>query len=504
MASDRIMQSFEFNDFFDMHVPKILSRIFLYLEPPDLETAFIVCTQWRDFIRSHLLSNEVTLQRLLKNRRVHDWLNSEVCAVPLDYTGGSVFEDLDWQNVRGVYADRGQIFVYVVVQDKFHTDEKRHHLVVFDDAGGFVDRLSVDMPVAGLSFTRDRLLVHLSTAGASDVLVCPAAVFNRRGDEYEVARLYCPHLWRRYSICTGDNGDIFILGKRHEGDKGLVVLSSGPEKEDIRADADTEDRIQFAIFCHITPAGDHECTTVAEEHFLAAGGKVAVLLCRHGHVEVFDIVESGHATRFFQMHNPHFDLHVDPKTVTASFTPVVLRPKPGDVAHGLVRVFDHETGLALYDQEIADDAGFRMCVSDEYFVASHCGGLGPVGFVDVCHLGDEFALRRFDLPSADWALNSVQVLEDRLLLLCRRADEARASTSWGEVNVCDLSAQEIFLTFPSRRVLFPAAKLTGSRYSFSAVEAVGESAFVYQERGTEQVKLARFVHADGDDIYSME
>ena len=53
-------------------------------------------------------------------------------------------------------------------------------------------------------------------------------------------------------------------------------------------------------------------------------------------------------------------------------------------------------------------------MSGEFFVAAHnCDG-----FMDICHLGSEFALRRLDLP-ADWRVNSVQVLEDRLLLLTR-------------------------------------------------------------------------------------
>ena len=56
----------------------------------------------------------------------------------------------------------------------------------------------------------------------------------------------------------------------------------------------------------------------------------------------------------------------------------------------------------------------RIGVSDEYFVAAH----NFDGFIDICHLGSEFALRRLDLP-ADWTVNSVQVLEDRLLLLTR-------------------------------------------------------------------------------------
>ena len=37
----------------------------------------------------------------------------------------------------------------------------------------------------------------------------------------------------------------------------------------------------------------------------------------------------------------------------------MLRPKPGDVAHGLIRVFDHETGMVLYDEEVHDDSSFR-------------------------------------------------------------------------------------------------------------------------------------------------
>ena len=56
----------------------------------------------------------------------------------------------------------------------------------------------------------------------------------------------------------------------------------------------------------------------------------------------------------------------------------------------------------------------RMGVSSEFFVAAH----NFDAFIDVCHLGSEFALRRLDLP-ADWTVNSVQILEDRLLLLTR-------------------------------------------------------------------------------------
>ena len=53
----------------------------------------------------HLLSNEVTLGRLVKSKRIHDWLNSEPLSVNLEY-GSDFFDDLDWHNVRGAYADR--------------------------------------------------------------------------------------------------------------------------------------------------------------------------------------------------------------------------------------------------------------------------------------------------------------------------------------------------------------------------------------------------------------
>jgi hypothetical protein len=58
--------------------------------------------------------------------------------------------------------------------------------------------------------------------------------------------------------------------------------------------------------------------------------------------------------------------------------------------------------------------------------------------------------------------------------------------------VCDLEAQEIFLTFPSRKILFEA-KLTGSRYRFDSVKILdGGERFVYQERASEVVKIACF------------
>ena len=58
-------------------------------------------------------------------------------------------------------------------------------------------------------------------------------------------------------------------------------------------------------------------------------------------------------------------------------------------------------------------------------------------------------------------------------------DEARTSTSWGEVNVCDLEAQEIFLTFPSRKVLFEA-RITGSRselYKINLIKICSQDLF---------------------------
>ena len=58
----------EFNDLFRLHVPDILSAIFLHLSPPDLEAAYVVCAQWRHFIEAHLLSNEITLARLVKSK----------------------------------------------------------------------------------------------------------------------------------------------------------------------------------------------------------------------------------------------------------------------------------------------------------------------------------------------------------------------------------------------------------------------------------------------------
>ena len=58
----------EFNDLFRLHVPDILSAIFLHLSPPDLEAAYVVCAQWRHFIEAHLLSNELTLARLVRSK----------------------------------------------------------------------------------------------------------------------------------------------------------------------------------------------------------------------------------------------------------------------------------------------------------------------------------------------------------------------------------------------------------------------------------------------------
>ena len=75
-------------------------------------------------------------------------------------------------------------------------------------------------------------------------------------------------------------------------------------------------------------------------------------------LEVFDVSKPV-AQRCFRFSNAHFDVVVEAKCVTESFTPIVLRPKPGELAHGLVRVFDHETGLVLYDEEIHDDSSFR-------------------------------------------------------------------------------------------------------------------------------------------------
>jgi hypothetical protein len=50
--------------------------------------------------------------------RIYDWLNADPLTVSLDTgsDGTNIFDGLDWQNVRRVFADRGEVFVYVVVQ----------------------------------------------------------------------------------------------------------------------------------------------------------------------------------------------------------------------------------------------------------------------------------------------------------------------------------------------------------------------------------------------------
>ena len=101
------------------------------------------------------------------SQRIYDWLNSEPLTVNLEY-GSDFFDGLDWHNVRGVFADGSEAFVYVVVQDKFHTDVKTHFLAVFetgDTGGGSGARLAsrVQLPCAPgqLTFTPRLLLVHL-------------------------------------------------------------------------------------------------------------------------------------------------------------------------------------------------------------------------------------------------------------------------------------------------------------------------------------------------------
>ena len=99
------------------------------------------------------------------SQRIYDWLNSEPLTVNLEY-GSDFFDGLDWHNVRGVFADGSEAFVYVVVQDKFHTDVKTHSLAVFETGtGGGGARLAsrVQLPCAPgqLTFTPRLLLVHL-------------------------------------------------------------------------------------------------------------------------------------------------------------------------------------------------------------------------------------------------------------------------------------------------------------------------------------------------------
>ena len=102
----------------------------------------------------------------IPSQRIYDWLNSEPLTVNLEY-GSDFFDGLDWHNVRGVFADGSEAFVYVVVQDKFHTDVKTHSLAVFetDTGGGGRARLAsrVQLPCAPgqLTFTPRLLLVHL-------------------------------------------------------------------------------------------------------------------------------------------------------------------------------------------------------------------------------------------------------------------------------------------------------------------------------------------------------
>ena len=51
------------------------------------------------------------------SQRIYDWLNSDPLTVNLEY-GSDFFDGLDWHNVRAVFADGSEVFVYVVVQGR--------------------------------------------------------------------------------------------------------------------------------------------------------------------------------------------------------------------------------------------------------------------------------------------------------------------------------------------------------------------------------------------------
>jgi hypothetical protein len=122
-------------------------------------------------------------------------------------------------------------------QDKFHMDVKTHNLIVFSASdGSFTERISLgDRPIADLSFTPSRLLVHFSAVYNEN---SPTAVFKKISQDedevedggYEEARLHCPHLWNRNHICgcgaDDGGGGITVLGRKREGDTDLLVLRS--------------------------------------------------------------------------------------------------------------------------------------------------------------------------------------------------------------------------------------------------------------------------------------
>ena len=121
-----------------------------------------------------------------------------------------------------------------------------------------------------------------------------------RADDYAETRLHCPFLWRRFGIGSTADGAISVLGRRKESDTDLVVLTSKDDAGSSFAESsrysclveingnNAVKNVEIELYFRITPAGEHACSRQAEEHFLAADCKIAVLTCRHGYVEVGD------------------------------------------------------------------------------------------------------------------------------------------------------------------------------------------------------------------------
>ena len=426
-----------FNDILN-RIPSLGKNIFLLLDNRDLFSCSKVCKIWSEFIDGIVLKDPEMREKFRLDLLTHLWTSKDKkCEISREFDCELEmrFDDLHQIKNFWTFEDENRLFVSVVIRDKHRSEEYRDDFLFVHDL--------LSTPLEGLEGCADKMITlqyplkDLIYAPHFNFLVLHLSCGNYYKDEFEFIHLqdldkiddgkFMPEVTQKISIFYCDqNNSLYLLAWEKSTDQYLMLYEMSKDEESFSEHSLMELPEEIAI-------GSSSFSCFPYNNYFILNSKMS------GHVICYDFNK---AEELWKFHFPHHNVLCEQKLLSKDFAVLILNPK-AEEENAVIRIFESQSGKIVYDFEVPDNFekySVRYNLSGKYFIVSFIDWSFKRITVEVFDLQRNKSFRTDSsvlFAKSFVAINSLQILEDRILILTLAESELR-KCSLGKLTAIDI------------------------------------------------------------------
>ena len=476
-----------FNDILK-RIPSLGREIFLLLEFRDLSNCIKVCKTWNEFIDRILLTEPEIRHRFRLERLTHLWTTDEShYQMVREFDCELEMRIDDFHQIKDYWICGDRLFSSVVLRDKHRSEEFRDNFIFAHDLlseretgleGCADDTITLKHPLKNLIYApKLKLLVlHLSHSKAYE-------------DEFEfydsvhferIERRILPRTAKNVAVffCDRKSPSLYLLAWEKPADNYLMLyeMSEGDESFNEHSLIELPEEIHIG-------SSSFDCFST-QSYF--------IVNCKNsGHVICYNLIE---AEESWKMHFPHHNVLCERGLLSENFAVIILTPKSQE-ENAVIRIIGAKSGETTYDFEVPDDFekhSVRYDLCEKYFAASFTDwGLKRIVFeIFQFEKKKSFRTESSSLFAKSFAaVNSLQILENRVLILTLAESDLRKS-SLGTLTAVDIEKflrdeneeEEKFDPFKSIKSMFSVTIFPNKK----ALKVITNTEFICQLRRSQK------------------